>query len=44
VLIDEKKIKQVLINLLMNAIHAVARKGTITITTGLNPIVQSDHG
>ncbi len=34
--IDEKKIKQVLINLLMNAIHAVDRKGTIKITTGLN--------
>ncbi len=38
VLMDEKKIKQVLINLLMNAIHAVDRKGTITITTGLNDI------
>jgi PAS domain S-box-containing protein len=37
VLIDEKKIKQVLINLLMNAIHAVGRNGTITIATGLNP-------
>ncbi|MBR9984986.1 MAG: PAS domain S-box protein [Desulfosarcina sp.] len=36
VLMDEKKIKQVLINLLMNAIHAVGRNGTITITTGLN--------
>jgi signal transduction histidine kinase len=36
VLMDEKKIKQVLINLLMNAIHAVARNGTIKITTGLN--------
>ena len=36
VLIDEKKIKQVLINLLMNAIHAVTPKGTIGITTGLN--------
>ena len=35
-LMDEKKIKQVLINLLMNAIHAVDRKGTIKITTGLN--------
>jgi len=34
--IDEKKIKQVLINLLVNAIHAVDRKGTIKITTGLN--------
>ena len=35
-LMDEKKIKQVLINLLMNAIHAVERKGTIKITTGFN--------
>ncbi|WP_319521572.1 ATP-binding protein [uncultured Desulfosarcina sp.] len=34
--IDEKKIKQVLINLLMNAIHAVEREGTITISTGIN--------
>ncbi len=36
VLMDEKKIKQVLINLLMNAIHAVDRNGTINITTGMN--------
>jgi PAS domain S-box-containing protein len=34
--IDEKKIKQVLINLLMNAIHAVEREGTITIATGVH--------
>ncbi|MFO7713225.1 two-component system sensor histidine kinase NtrB [Desulfosarcina sp.] len=33
---DAKKIKQVLINLLMNAIHAVKRNGGIKITTGLN--------
>lgn len=33
---DQKKIKQVLINLLMNAIHAVERSGAITISTGLN--------
>jgi len=37
ILMDEKKIKQVLINLLMNAIHAVERKGTIKITTRPNP-------
>jgi len=36
VLMDEKKIKQVLINLLMNAIHAVTPKGRIGITTGFN--------
>ncbi len=36
ILMDEKKIKQVLINLMMNAIHAVAPKGTIGIITGFN--------
>ncbi len=36
ILMDEKKIKQVLINLLMNAIHAVRPKGTIRIATGQN--------
>ncbi|MBA2883044.1 signal transduction histidine kinase [Desulfosalsimonas propionicica] len=30
---DEKKIKQVLVNLLMNAAHAVEQDGTITIAT-----------
>ncbi len=52
VLMDEKKIKQVLINLLMNAIHAVARNGTIKITTGLDEtasrvtveVVDTGHG
>lgn len=34
--LDEKKIKQVFINLLMNAIHAVGKNGTITLKTGLN--------
>ncbi|RJQ78424.1 MAG: PAS domain-containing sensor histidine kinase [Desulfobacteraceae bacterium] len=32
-MIDEKKIKQVLINLLMNAQYAIGRQGTITIRT-----------
>ncbi len=36
-LLDEKKIKQVLLNLLMNAHHAVGREGTIRITTRLMP-------
>ena len=36
VLMDEKKIKQVLINLMMNAIHAVAPKGTIGILTSFS--------
>lgn len=33
-LVDEKKIKQVLINLIMNAKHAIGRQGTIIIRTG----------
>lgn len=35
-MLDEKKIKQVLINLFMNAIHAVVRKGCIRISTELD--------
>lgn len=35
-LMDEKKIKQVMINLMVNAIHAVGRKGRIVITTALD--------
>lgn len=35
-LVDEKKIKQVLINLMMNALHAVGQEGTISIRTALN--------
>jgi PAS domain S-box-containing protein len=35
-LLDEKKIKQVLINLIMNAIHAVGEKGTIRLDTDWN--------
>ncbi len=34
--IDEKKIKQVLINLIMNAKHAVGQKGRIVLSTGRN--------
>jgi signal transduction histidine kinase len=36
VVLDEKKIKQVLINLLMNARHAVGPKGTIRVATAWN--------
>jgi len=36
VFIDEKKIRQVLMNLIMNAKHAVGRKGIIHLTTGYN--------
>jgi PAS domain S-box-containing protein len=36
-MMDEKKIKQVLINLLMNARHAVGRAGTIRVSTALRP-------
>ncbi|MEZ4524526.1 MAG: ATP-binding protein [Desulfobacterales bacterium] len=32
-ILDEKKIKQVFINLMMNAIHAIGKKGKIAITT-----------
>ncbi len=44
-LMDEKKIKQVLINLLMNALYAVGKKGAITLTTvmtadGLNAAIR----
>ena len=37
VLLDEKKIKQVLINLIMNARDAVGREGTITMATYYDP-------
>jgi PAS domain S-box-containing protein len=33
-LLDEKKIKQVLINLIMNAVHAIVGDGRITVRTG----------
>ncbi len=35
-LLDEKKIKQVFINLVMNAKHAIGDKGTIQVTTARN--------
>jgi PAS domain S-box-containing protein len=37
VVMDQKKIKQVLINLLMNARHAVGESGSIRLTTALRP-------
>jgi PAS domain S-box-containing protein len=37
VVLDEKKIKQVLINFLMNARHAVGTQGTIRVSTGWRP-------
>jgi two-component system NtrC family sensor kinase len=37
-LLDEKKIKQVFMNLIMNAKHAVGEKGTLSISTGFNPV------
>ncbi len=36
-LLDEKKIKQVLLNLVMNAKHAVGKKGTIRLSTQYDP-------
>lgn len=51
VVLDEKKIKQVLINLLMNARHAVGARGTVKVSTarhasgGLEILVADDgHG
>jgi two-component system, NtrC family, sensor kinase len=36
-LLDEKKIKQALMNLIMNAKHAVAKSGAIRLSTAYNP-------
>jgi two-component system NtrC family sensor kinase len=36
-LIDEKKIKQVFINLMMNAVHAMRQEGVISISTAVSP-------
>ncbi len=38
--LDEKKIKQVLMNLIMNAKHAIGDAGTLSLSTGFN---SSDH-
>jgi PAS domain S-box-containing protein len=38
--LDEKKIKQVLMNLIMNARHAIGDAGTLSLSTGFN---HSDH-
>jgi two-component system, NtrC family, sensor kinase len=35
--LDAKKIKQVLLNLIINASYAMGRQGTLTLSTGLNP-------
>lgn len=35
-LLDEKKIKQVFMNLIMNAKHAIGKEGTLSISTGCN--------
>ncbi|NNG01704.1 MAG: PAS domain S-box protein [Desulfobacteraceae bacterium] len=40
-LVDKEKIRQVLINLIMNARYAVGEQGNITLATGLD--VQGDH-
>jgi PAS domain S-box-containing protein len=39
-ILDEKKIKQVLMNLMMNARHAVGTKGTIFLSTRYHPSAQ----
>jgi len=35
--LDEKKIKQVFMNLIMNAKHAIGKEGNLAISTGYNP-------
>ena len=42
-LLDEKKMKQVLINLVMNAKHAVGRSGTIHLSTAYNEAAGEVH-
>ncbi|MEE4265629.1 MAG: ATP-binding protein [Desulfobacteraceae bacterium] len=37
-LLDEKKIKQVFINLIMNAKHAIGPQGSLSISTAFNPV------
>jgi signal transduction histidine kinase len=37
-MLDEKKIRQVFINLLMNAVHAIGKQGTIQVTTRYDPL------
>ena len=39
-LMDEKKIKQVLINLIMNAKHAIGKSGVLSLSTQLKPTAQ----
>jgi PAS domain S-box-containing protein len=41
ILLDEKKIKQVFINLIMNASHAIGKTGTIEIRTHYDPSNES---
>ena len=36
--LDEKKIKQVFMNLIMNAKHAIGQNGVLTISTDFNPV------
>lgn len=43
VLADGKKIRQVLLNLVMNARHAVGEKGVITLSTGYNGEAKEVH-
>jgi two-component system sensor kinase FixL len=42
--LDADKLQQVFLNLFMNAMHAMGRDGTISITTGFGPIPQDDLG
>lgn len=40
-LLDENQLEQVFVNLLINAMHAIGEKGTITVETGETPLHQA---
>jgi signal transduction histidine kinase len=42
--VDRTKIEQVLVNLMMNAMHAMPKGGSIRLTTALRQLTQPGHG